>query len=68
VETLGEWGLWSFLEGAPEAKTARPSAIRGGKGHYVSSYLELATKVAELQFLNRDWVLLFRGQTAECRI
>ena len=41
---------------------AANTKIRGGEGHTVKSYFELATKVAKLQFLNRDHVLLFRGQ------
>jgi hypothetical protein len=37
-------------------------AIRGLEAHYVNNYLELATKVANLQYKNPDYVLLFRGQ------
>lgn len=37
------------------------------RGHKVQSYLELATKIAELQFMNRDHVLMFRGQAADHR-
>ncbi len=40
---------------------------RKGPGHVVRSYLDLATKVAELQFRNRDFVLLFRGQNGDHR-
>jgi len=30
------------------------TAVRKASGHKVCSYIELATKVAELQFLNRE--------------
>jgi hypothetical protein len=39
--------------------------IRFGPGDAVSTYFDLAKKVAELQFRNRDHVLLFRGQHAD---
>ena len=39
-----------------------PNYIRTAQGHAVSSYSELARKVADIQFRNRDDVLLFRGQ------
>jgi hypothetical protein len=42
-------------------------AVRGGAGHLVASFLELVTKVAELQFRNQDLVLLYRGQGQDFR-
>ena len=47
------------------SQTAKKTPIEQGPGHRVGSYLELTTKIAELQFLNRDHVLLFRGQGAD---
>ncbi|MGO8568552.1 FRG domain-containing protein [Rhizobium ruizarguesonis] len=41
------------------------TAVRQSGGHKVSSYLDLAKKIAELQFLNRDLVLVFRGQSSD---
>src|SRR5688572_9759339 len=63
METIASQSLWSLLSESKEAETASCSRIRKDPGHEVRSYLELATKVAELQFRNRDFVLLFRGQT-----
>src|SRR5262249_43749157 len=40
---------------------------RKDAGHVVSSFVELATKVAELQFRNWDHVLMFRGQSGDHR-
>jgi FRG domain len=40
---------------------------RKAPGHRVKSYRELATKIAELQFMNRDLVLMFRGQNGDYR-
>lgn len=67
METIGKQELWSFLHGWPKATTANITSIRKGPGHRVDSFLELATKVAELQFRNRDHVLVFRGQSKDYR-
>ena len=62
METIGERKFFTFLDDADNAKASTNTNVRKNKPHRVSSYLELASKVAELQFLNRDSVLLFRGQ------
>jgi hypothetical protein len=62
METIAEQKLWSLLSGYTEAKDVSCTQVRADKGHAVSDYLDLATKVAELQFRNREYVLLFRGQ------
>lgn len=70
METLSSRDIWTFL---PEEAHARK--VRGGKaraipkdtenGHLVSNYRELARKIAELQFRNPEFVLLFRGQARD---
>lgn len=65
MEKIGSQSIWSFFDANPTSRPASNHAIRGGGGHPVNSYLELARKVAELQFLNRDHVLLFRGQSKD---
>jgi len=67
METIGKQRLMSFLAGSASAEEATNNEIRRDLGHSVRSYLELATKIAELQFLNREYVLLFRGQGADYR-
>lgn len=67
MQTIGEHELWSFFDFSRKSKRARNNEIRKAPGHPVKSYLELATKVAELQFRNRDHVLLFRGQGGDHR-
>lgn len=69
MQTIGEQELWSFYSGdSPEAQRAKTSSVvRQGPGYRVRTFLELATRVAELQFRNRDYVLLFRGQTGDYR-
>jgi len=62
MKLIGTHKLWSFVDGSVDAQTVESSKIRNGAGHSVDSYIELARKVAELQFRNRDFVLLFRGQ------
>ena len=67
MQTIGEQELWSFYDRSLEARRAKATDVRKGAGHRVKTFLELATKVAELQFRNPDWVLLFRGQTGDYR-
>jgi len=64
METIGSQKIWSFFD-RRGCQVTKNTAIRQGPGHPVNSYLELATKIAELQFLNRDHVLLFRGQGSD---
>jgi hypothetical protein len=67
MEKIGNQKIWSYFDGVASARPAANQKIRGGEGHRVLTYFDLATKVAELQFLNRDHVLLFRGQRKDYR-
>lgn len=62
METIGSRQLYSFLSNSGRAEQASNTAVRKDSGHYVKSFVDLAQKIAELQFRNRDMVLLFRGQ------
>jgi len=64
METIGTQKIWSFFD-RRKCLVAKNTTVRKGPGHRIGSYFELATKIAELQFLNRDNVLLFRGQGAD---
>lgn len=66
MNTIGDNKLWSFYTKQDKAKPIKtPTTVRKASGHPVSSYLDLATKVAELQFRNPDFVLMFRGQNGD---
>lgn len=66
LDTIGNQSIWTFSEsGATNELTC--GAIRKKAAHPVRSYMDLATKVAELQFRNRDFVLMFRGQSKDYR-
>jgi hypothetical protein len=65
MEIIGEQKIWSFAERAKRARPATCGEVRKGVAHKVRSFMDLATKVAELQFRNRDHVLLFRGQKGD---
>ena len=67
MEQIGKQKIWSYFDDSAEVGPAANRAIRGGQGHFVSTYFELTKKVAELQFRNRDHFLLFRGQRADYR-
>jgi hypothetical protein len=65
METIGSQRISAYFDSETEVRIASNSKIRAGDGHRVTSYFDLARKVAELQFLNRDYVLLFRGQRTD---
>ncbi len=65
METIGESTIRTFLAGSSEPLAAKNTEIRRNPGHLVASFPELAQKVAHLQFLNSEHVLLFRGQNAD---
>lgn len=66
METIGQSILWTFYDGGRSAvEVEKQSDIRSGPGHHVKSFLTLAKRVAELQFRNREHVLLFRGQITD---
>src|SRR5258708_24196731 len=65
MERIGNQKIWSYYDDSPESQSASNTEIRGGTGHEVQSYIDLAQKVADLNFRNRDHVLLFRGQNAD---
>jgi FRG domain len=67
MDTIGKQKLWSFLDRRGKATVTNCSAVRKSNAPLVVSYMELARKMAELQFLNRDFVLVFRGQSADYR-
>jgi FRG domain len=63
--TIGEEKLFTFLDGKPDPVEASCTTVRKGVGHRVNSFLELARKIAHLQYVNRNYALLFRGQSAD---
>jgi hypothetical protein len=67
METIGKQKIWSFFDRRKKCAIATNTEIRKGPGHKVDSFIGLAKKVAELQFRNRDHVLLFRGQSNDYR-
>jgi hypothetical protein len=66
METIGSQKIWTFPGRSTAIEPLTCSAIRE-PAHKVGTYMELATKVAELQFRNRDFVLMFRGQSGDHR-
>jgi hypothetical protein len=67
MDTVGEQEIWSYFDAEGEPRVARNTDIRKGDGHPVNDFLELAKKIATLQYTNRDYVLLFRGQCNDWR-
>jgi hypothetical protein len=64
MDIIGSQRIWTF-SGGDAISGMTSSAIRKGRAHHVRNYMDLATKVAELQFRNRDFVLMFRGQGSD---
>ena len=67
MEIIGGQKIWTFVRNQPVAVNQTCGAIRKGPAHRVRNFMDLATKVAELQFRNRDFVLMFRGQGGDYR-
>lgn len=67
METIGESKLWTFFPGDTESAVSSCTKIRKSEAFPVSDYMDLASRIAELQFLNREHVLLFRGQRRDHR-
>jgi hypothetical protein len=67
MDTIGRQKLWSFLGVDGKAKETNCTKVRSSEAQPVTSFMALAGKVAELQFLNREFVLLFRGQSSDWR-
>ncbi len=65
MDTIGQQKIWSLLDSEDAARTVTCNQVRRGPGHSVPDYFVLAMKIAELQFRNPGYVLLFRGQTSD---
>ena len=66
MRTICESEIWTFCDsrlGVQRVK--RATVVRKAPGCVVTNYLDLATKVAELQFKNPDFVLMFRGESSD---
>lgn len=67
MDIIGGQKIWTFDQTDQKAKSLSCGAIRKNPAHAVRNFMDLATKVAELQFRNRDFVLMFRGQGGDYR-
>lgn len=65
METIGQSELWTFLSSERKALPASNSEVRKDSGHEIKTFNESAKKIAELQFKNWDYVLMFRGQNRD---
>lgn len=65
METIGTQQLLSFKSGATKVSQVDCTSLRKDAGLQVNSYLDLARRIAELQYRNREHVLLFRGQSED---
>lgn len=62
VEIIGSQKIWTFSASSSNIRAITSGNVRKEPAFFVRTYMELATRVAELQFRNRDFVLMFRGQ------
>jgi len=67
MEIIGSQRILTFSEGSDRINALSCGAIRKRGAHQVRNFMDLATKVAELQFRNRDFFLMFRGQRGDYR-
>ena len=67
MEIIGSQRLLTFSEGSEGVSALSCAAVRKNGARHVRNFMDLATKVAELQFRNRDFFLMFRGQHSDHR-
>jgi len=67
MDVIGNQKIWTFVDDRDRTAPSTCSAVRKSEAPLVRDYMDLATKVAELQYQNRDYVLLFRGQRGDFR-
>lgn len=67
MQTIGTETLYTFVDDNADPVVTTCTKVRESAGHRVESYLELARKIAHLQYKNRNHVLLFRGQSGDHR-
>lgn len=67
MQQLGQKGLSAYFEDDQnEAVHVNDQfSIWRGTGHFVQSYAELLKKLAEIHYLNPDYVLMLRGQSKD---
>lgn len=65
MDIIGSQKIWTFSGSADGIKASSCGTIRKEPPCFVASYMELANKVAELQFRNRDFVMMYRGQARD---
>jgi hypothetical protein len=65
METIGKREILTYLSNSDKPEKATNTQIRQDTGHVVGNYLELARKIAALQFKNPQYVFLFRGQKSD---
>jgi hypothetical protein len=67
MDIIGSQRLFTFSEGSECVSALTCTAVRKHGARHVGNFMDLATKVAELQFRNRDFFLMFRGQRSDHR-
>lgn len=65
METIGKRDIRSFLKSTDSPQSVTNNQVRKDEGHRVATFLELARKVAVLQYKNPQFVFLFRGQRTD---
>ena len=70
METIGSQNIYSYGDNTSaggDLQRLSNGAIRSSRGHIVTDYMSLAKKIAALQYRNRDYVLMLRGQGSDYR-
>jgi hypothetical protein len=65
METIGKRDIRSYLCSTESPKAVTNNQVRQDRGHQVATFLDLAKKIAALQYKNPQFVFLFRGQRTD---
>src|SRR3569623_1622011 len=65
METIGTQQIWTYFGDSEQLTATSITAVWKSIGTFVQDYLDLARRIAALQCLNRDNILMFRGQSGD---
>ena len=65
MDVIATQRIWTFSTNSPDVVRSTCTAVRRASATQVRDYMDLATRIAALQFHNRDFVLMFRGQSGD---
>jgi hypothetical protein len=67
MEIIGNQRILTFAQGSDGINASTCQAVRKKEACHVENFMDLARKISELQFRNREFFFMFRGQHGDYR-